>query len=65
VIEAKREGETLIGVEIQTAKYSEGVPEGIPAPRRPLPFLYQSAGAETRFTRLLDPEAAASKGHVC
>ncbi|MGO9073589.1 MAG: DEAD/DEAH box helicase family protein [Terriglobales bacterium] len=57
VIEAKREGETLTGVEIQTAKYSEGVPDGIPAPRRPLPFLYQSTGVETRFTSLLDPEA--------
>ena len=57
VIEAKREGETLTGVEIQTAKYSEGVPDGVPTPRRPLPFLYQSTGVETRFTSLLDPDA--------
>ncbi len=33
------------------------MPDGIPAPRRPLPFLYQSTGVETRFTSLLDPEA--------
>ncbi len=57
VIEAKREGETLTGVEIQTAKYSVGVPDGVPTPRRPLPFLYQSTGVETRFTSLLDPDA--------
>ena len=37
VVEAKREGSTLTGVEIQTQKYSEGVPAAIPAPRRPLP----------------------------
>src|SRR5271157_3412817 len=54
VIEAKREGETLTGVEIQTQKYSEGVPGHLPCPRRPLPFLYQSTGVETRFTSLLD-----------
>ena len=57
VIEAKREGETLTGVEIQTQKYSEGVPDHLPCPRRPLPFLYQSTGVETRFTSLLDPDA--------
>jgi type I restriction enzyme R subunit len=58
VIEAKKEGTALIGVEIQTQKYSEGIPEALPAPRRPLPFLYQSTGIETRFTNLLDPDAS-------
>ena len=43
VIEAKKEGTALIGVELQTQKYSEGIPEALPASRRPLPFLYQSA----------------------
>lgn len=57
VIEAKKEGGTLTGFEGQTAKYSEGLPPGIPAPRHPLPFLYQSTGIETRFTSLLDPDA--------
>ena len=57
VVEAKKEGETLTGVEIQTTKYSEGVPDGVPTPRCPLPFLYQSTGVETRFTNLLEPDA--------
>jgi type I restriction enzyme R subunit len=55
VIEAKREGETLVGVEVQTEKYSTGLPDGLPAPHRPLPFLYQSTGIETRFTNVFDP----------
>src|SRR5438105_644122 len=50
VIEAKKAGVPLVGVEIQTAKYSEGLPKNLPAPRRPLPFCYQSTGVETRFT---------------
>jgi type I restriction enzyme R subunit len=58
VVEAKKEGSTLTGVEIQTQKYSEGIPAAVPAPRRPLPFLYQSTGVETRFTNLLDPHAS-------
>jgi type I restriction enzyme R subunit len=57
VIEAKREGVTLTGVELQTTKYSEGIPDNLPAPRRPLPFQYQSTGVETRFTNLLEPDA--------
>jgi type I restriction enzyme, R subunit len=56
VIEAKKEGETLIGFEIQTAKYSEGLPDGLKAYRRPLPLCYQSTGVESRFTNLLDPD---------
>lgn len=35
-----------MGVEIQTTKYSEGIPVELPAYRRPLPFLYQSRSAE-------------------
>jgi len=56
VIEAKKEGSTLTGVEVQSAKYSEGLPGGLPAHRRPLPFLYESSGVETRFTNGLDPD---------
>lgn len=55
VIEAKREGETLTGVETQAEKYATGLPTEIPAPYRPLPFLYQSTGSETRFTNSFDP----------
>jgi type I restriction enzyme R subunit len=54
VIEAKREGETLTGVEAQAEKYATGLPAGLPAPFRPLPFLYQSTGIETRFTNTFD-----------
>ena len=56
VVEAKPEGFTLTGVEPQSDKYSTGLPDNLPAPWRPLPFLYQGTGAETRFTNLLDPE---------
>ena len=58
VVEAKKEGETLTGVEVQTEKYSRGLPDDLPAARRPLPWLYQSTGVETRFTNALDPHAA-------
>ena len=59
VIEAKKEGETLAGVEIQTEQYSVGLPPKFPAPIRPLPFLFQSTGIETWFTNRLDPEPRA------
>src|SRR5260370_22646675 len=58
VVEAKKEGSTLTGFEGQTAKYSEGLPDSLPAPKRPLPFCYQSTGFETRFTNLMEPDAA-------
>ena len=44
VIEAKKEGLTLSGVEIQSSKYTQGLPDGLPAWRHPLPFAYQSTG---------------------
>jgi len=56
VIEAKKVGTTLTGVELQAARYSEGFPDSFPAPVRPLPFLYQSTGMETRFSNRLDAE---------
>src|SRR5438132_259826 len=56
IVEAKKAGETLTGAETQAAKYSEGLPDALPAHQRPLPFLYQSTGVETRFTNWLDPE---------
>ena len=55
VIEAKKEGATLSGVETQSAKYTQGLPPGLPAWASPLPFSYQSTGIETRFTHGLDP----------
>jgi|CXWL01.1.fsa_nt_gi type I restriction enzyme R subunit len=56
VIEAKKEGFPLVGVEVQAEKYSKGLPPDLPAYIRPLPFLYQSTGVETRFTNGLDPQ---------
>ena len=56
-VEAKPEGHSLVGVEEQSAKYVTGVPRGLPAWRYPLPFTYESTGAETWFTNGLDPDA--------
>ena len=56
VVEAKPEGHTLTGVEAQSGKYGAGLPENLPAYLRPLPFLYESTGVETRFTNELDPQ---------
>lgn len=60
VIEAKREGTALIGVEQQTRKYAEGLraEHQLAVWRRgePLPFRYEATGAETRFTNQLDPK---------
>ncbi len=55
-VEAKKIGTTLTAVEVQSAKYSAGLPSGLPAALRPLPFLYESTGVETHFTSLLDPD---------
>jgi type I restriction enzyme R subunit len=55
VIEAKKQGATLTGVEVQSARYAQGLPATLPAWRRPLPFAYESTGIETHFTNGLDP----------
>ncbi len=55
-LEAKPVGFTLTGVEPQAGKYAHGLPHGLPAPQKPLPFLYLSTGAKTRFVNLLDPK---------
>src|SRR6266852_2928973 len=55
-IEAKKEGETLIGVEEQSMKYRIGLAQDFPDARYPLPFSYETTGIETRFTSYLDPE---------
>ncbi len=55
VIEAKKVGATLSGYEVQAERYSAGLTPNLNAPRKPLPFLYQSTGKETRFTNRFDP----------
>ena len=59
VIEAKKEGATLTGVEVQSARYAQGLPATLPAWVRPLPFSFESTGIETHFTNGLDPEPRA------
>ena len=59
VIEAKKEGATLTGVEVQSGRYAQGLPATLPAWRRPMPFLWESTGVETHFTNGLDPEPRA------
>jgi len=58
VIEAKKVGTTLTGVEQQTQKYRAAFPGELPAFRveGALPFGYESTGRETRFTCGLDPD---------
>ena len=58
VVEAKKVGETLKGVEWQSAKYLDGLPSELPsALEGALPFAYESTGVETQFTNTLDPDA--------
>jgi type I restriction enzyme R subunit len=57
VIEAKPEGTPLIEVELQSGKYIDGLPEWMKPPVYPLPFVYESTGAETRFTNGYDLDA--------
>jgi catechol 2,3-dioxygenase-like lactoylglutathione lyase family enzyme len=56
VVEAKKEGTTLSGIEPQTAKYSAGLPAHVPAWHRPLPFPNESTGVETWFTNRVYPD---------
>ncbi|MGA8519403.1 MAG: DEAD/DEAH box helicase family protein [Pseudonocardiaceae bacterium] len=57
VIEAKREGVSLIGAEQQSDRYAVGLTtqQQVAAWHTPLPFRYESTGVETRFTNGLDP----------
>ncbi|QDU66327.1 type I restriction-modification enzyme R subunit C-terminal domain-containing protein [Engelhardtia mirabilis] len=56
VLEAKKVGHALSGVETQAERYSAGLPDDLTAPVRPLPFLYLSTGVETAFINRLDPD---------
>ncbi|MBI5803448.1 DEAD/DEAH box helicase family protein [Candidatus Pacearchaeota archaeon] len=56
VVEAKKEGVTLIGKETQTKGYAEGFSESFRSISLPLPFIYESNGNEVRFTNLWDPK---------
>lgn len=57
VVEAKPKGHTLTGVETQSGKYLDGLPQALPSYRLPLPFAYESTGEATQFTNTLEPDA--------
>ncbi|MEM0961964.1 MAG: DEAD/DEAH box helicase family protein [Bacteroidota bacterium] len=54
-IEAKSRGTTLSAVAEQSQKYLEGLREALPSAQLPLPFAYESTGAETFFRDERDP----------
>ena len=56
IVEAKKEGETLVGKEPQTAKYAKGFPKDFRSVDLPLPFIYETSGNEIRFTSCWDPK---------
>jgi type I restriction enzyme R subunit len=62
VIEAKKQGSTLSGVEIQSDKYTQGLPTGLPRWRNPLPFAYQSKGVDKSAGQLIWSRKARPKG---
>ncbi len=63
VIEAKKKGTTLSGVEWQTVKYQANLPDALPAYLLDgrLPYGYESTGDETWFTCRMDPEPTARR----
>ena len=63
VIEAKKVGTTLTGVEWQTHNYRTNLPGELPAflVDGALPFGYESTGVETRFTCGLDPDSTSRR----
>ncbi len=60
VIEAKREGVGLVGVEWQSGRYAAGLPKSYQLATwrsdDPLPFRYETTGTRTQFTNGLDPQ---------
>lgn len=61
VIEAKKLGSTLGGVEMQTLAYASEPLAGLTMPIQPLPFRYECNGVETFFSNGLDPEPTARR----
>ena len=57
VIEAKPEGTTAHRGGAPVRQVRGGAPAWMQPPVYPLPFIYESTGAETRFTNGYDPEA--------
>lgn len=64
VVEAKPEGHTLAGVELQSGKYLDGLPANLSHFVLPLPFAYEATGEVTQFTNAMEPDAR-SRGVFC
>ncbi|MFN9646365.1 MAG: type I restriction-modification enzyme R subunit C-terminal domain-containing protein [Cyanobacteriota bacterium] len=61
VVEAKKVGTPLGGVEAQTLAYATETLTGLQVPVQPRPFRYESTGVETFFTNGLDPDPTARR----
>src|SRR5262245_39620025 len=63
VIEAKKQGTTLSGVEWQTVKYQRNLPDALPAVLVDgrLPYGYESTGTGTWFPCRMDPDPRARR----
>src|SRR5215217_975234 len=56
VVEAKKEGTPLSGVDTQSQKYLSGLPTHVRRVQTPLPFAYESTGIETVLRDVRDPD---------
>jgi type I restriction enzyme, R subunit len=56
VVEAKKAGTSLSGVDTQSRKYLDGLPAHVQTVGTPLPFAYESTGIETVFRDVRDPD---------
>lgn len=56
VVEAKKEGTSLSGVDTQSDKYLDGLPDHVQRVGTPLPFAYESTGIETVYRNVRDPD---------
>ena len=56
VVEAKRRGHTLSGVEDQSTKYLDGLCKKFPRVAVRPPFAYETTGSETKFSNRRDPQ---------
>ena len=56
VVEAKKAGTPLSGVDTQSQKYLAGLPPHVQRVQTPLPFAYESTGIETVLRDVRDPD---------
>lgn len=61
VIEAKKAGVSLSGIETQDFDYASTLPSYVECYQRPLPFCYESNGEEIYFTDYRDPKPKARR----